>query len=212
MFEKNLTDNRLEEDEVIQKVSSFNYKNILQKIAFVVIILGFILIAVGYLLVIFFYPYYFSPKKDSLAASYSKHLSLKENAFDLYWKTVNETRIQIAMKVKTNGWAGIGFSLQGQMAPGFFLKINSIGSDVILFYFDKDGKPYLSDRYTTEKKEPSLDISYNGGESNVDLINAKRDSGFIIVEFQRNIKSSDRYDVEIKSEGATNVIWAYVRI
>lgn len=81
-----------------------------------------------------------------------------------------------------------------------------------MFYFDKDKKASLTDRYTTERKEPLLDTNLQGGSSNVELVSSKIENGFIIVEFTRDLNTGDRYDVPIKKLGPTNVIWAYVSL
>lgn len=123
MFEKNLVEEKLEDvNENLQtKPSSFNLRGFLQKLLFVLIIFGFIFISISYLILIFIYPYVLSPHRDILS-SYSNHVNLKENNFDLYWKVDNDTKIQFALKVKTMGWISIGFSLSGKMAPGKILQ------------------------------------------------------------------------------------------
>ena len=52
-----------------------------------------------------------------LLARYPNFLVLISNTYELYWKyTEGTSRLDIAVRVKTTGWVGLGVSEKGSMA------------------------------------------------------------------------------------------------
>ena len=53
---------------------------------------------------------------SELLARYPNFLVLISNTYELYWKYAEETsRLDIAVRVKTTGWVGLGVSEKGSM-------------------------------------------------------------------------------------------------
>jgi hypothetical protein len=137
--------------------------------------------------------------RKNIHSKYQNSVSFDEN-YTLFWRLTNKNKtINFAVDCKTNGWIGLGFSLHGKMSPS---------SDFFMGYFDSKGKVHFSDRYSLSRSEPQTDEEL-GGTNDFTLLNAKEESGRYIFEFSRDVVTKDRFDVPIKLEGPTNVIWAY---
>jgi hypothetical protein len=134
----------------------------------------------------------------NLNSKYNHRVQFDAN-YTLHWKLENNNKtISFAMDVKTTGWVGFGISQHGKMSPG---------SDIAICYV-KDGRGHLSDRYSLLREEPKYDTTL-GGTDDLKLVNAREHMGHTICEFTRAVHPEDRFDLPIKLEGKTNIIWAY---
>lgn len=83
----------------------------------------------------------------------------------------------------------------------------SPGSDIAICWISGQ-TGHLSDRYSLAREEPKLDIDM-GGTDNLKLIASREIGGHTICEWSRPVVSQDRFDLPVKLEGKTNIIWAY---
>jgi dopamine beta-monooxygenase len=137
--------------------------------------------------------------RRNIHAKYRNSFKFDEN-YTLLWSLSNKNKtVNFAIDCKSTGWVGFGFSLHGKMAPS---------SDFFIAYIDTKGKVHFSDRYSLKREEPKTDEEL-GGTNDFKLLTAKEENGRYIIEFSRDAITKDRFDVPIKLEGNTNVIWAY---
>ena len=77
-----------------------------------------------------------------LLARYPNFLELISNTYELYWNyTEGTSRLDIAVRVKTTGWVGLGVSEKGSM----------VNSDLAIGWVTDEGEPQIQVRFSLDK-------------------------------------------------------------
>ena len=82
-----------------------------------------------------------------LLARYPNFLELISNTYELYWNyTEGTSRLDIAVRVKTTGWVGLGVSERGNM----------VNSDLAVGWVTDEGEPQIQVRFSLDKLNGGL--------------------------------------------------------
>eukprot|EP01083_Nonionella_stella_P247985 859124_1 len=126
--------------------------------------------------------------------------------YTLRWNILNESNcnefgfnnscVEIALQVKTNGWIGIGVSKSGQMTE----------TDMIIGWIDENNKPYLQSRYTTTTRTTPIfdkDITHT-------IISFEKINNITKINFVRELFPCQSHEYIRQIEiGTTRVIYAW---
>jgi hypothetical protein len=136
-----------------------------------------------------------------LLARYPNFLVLTSKTYELYWNYTKETsRLDIAVRVKTTGWVGLGVSEKGSM----------VNSDLAVGWVTDQGETVLQDRYAGANGFPPEDTRHD-----LNLIRGEEKHGWTTLEFWRYLDTGDTGSTggvnhdRIITEGSTPVIFAY---
>ncbi|CAG0895153.1 unnamed protein product [Darwinula stevensoni] len=126
--------------------------------------------------------------------TWERHETLdRDGIVNLFWTPDLENGvITFELHVKTQGWAGLGFSANGAMP----------GSDIVVGWV-KDGQSYFSDRHAVGNELPLVDE-----RQDYELLFASEDEEGLTLRFKRPIDTCDEDDFYITSD-TWSVIYAF---
>eukprot|EP00002_Diphylleia_rotans_P000857 TRINITY_DN1045_c0_g1_i3.p1 TRINITY_DN1045_c0_g1~~TRINITY_DN1045_c0_g1_i3.p1 ORF type:complete len:897 (-),score=167.81 TRINITY_DN1045_c0_g1_i3:104-2794(-) len=104
----------------------------------------------------------------------------------MYWKIVQDTFLEVALKVKTTGWVGFGINTSGEMK----------GADMVIAWVTGSGA-VVKDYYSRAFVEPRPDSAFGGTEDLLAAI-AQEEDGYTTVKFVRRLNGTDQYDHNIR--------------
>ena len=130
---------------------------------------------------------------------YDHKSSFSGGDFELHWKVTGDT-IRMALVGRTSGWVAIG------LQPSIMMK----DADMIVGWVDAKGRPGILDSHAPEVTglhPPDTSFSPPGTNDILEY-GAAQTGGTTTVEFTRFLKTQDRYDNAIPSNGTLAFIWA----
>lgn len=128
------------------------------------------------------------------AMEYQHKLEVKDMTF--YW-TIEGDQILVQLSAQTTGWVGIGFDPEDAMG----------GADIVIGAV-KNGKFKVEDHFADRKRGHSNDKKL-GGTNDVLNTSGSEADGVTTIAFTRPLKTDDKYDKEIKTEGSYRIMLAY---
>ena len=121
--------------------------------------------------------------------------------FRLWWRTLPNARIELAMYARVSGYMSIGLSTDGSMHS------SGAGSDVMLAWVSASGAcsfGCVSDQWATARLQPSVDAA----PSSLSNVRAGFEGAYMKVSFVRAQASSDAEDRAINATGRNLLIWS----
>jgi hypothetical protein len=130
------------------------------------------------------------------SGEYSTVNTYAGGAYEIHWKT-DAMNIFIGLKVKTGGWVAVGLGAAAGM-----------NNADLIFGYVSNNQIAVSDQFSTGQFGPHQPDTVLGGSDNIQEYGGKEDSGITVIEFKRQLDTSDRFDARL-APGKNNIIWAY---
>ncbi|MBU1196695.1 MAG: DOMON domain-containing protein [Proteobacteria bacterium] len=130
----------------------------------------------------------------SFAMDYQHTLDTKDMQFS--W-TIEADQIHVQLSAKTTGWVAIGFDPESVME----------GANIIIGVA-KDDKAKIEDHYGNRKRGHENDTEL-GGTSDVLNPSGSEKDGVTTIAFTLPLKTEDKFDKEIKTEGMYRIMLAH---
>lgn len=128
------------------------------------------------------------------AMDYQHKLEVKNMQFA--W-TIEGDQIHVQLSAKTTGWVAIGFDPESAMK----------GADIIIGAV-KDDKAKIEDHYGNKKRGHASDKKLGGTNDVLDPSGFEKD-GVTTIAFTLPLKTEDKYDKEIRTQGMYRIMLAY---
>lgn len=131
---------------------------------------------------------------------YQYHYEFQGGYYTLFWSTTSD-EIFIGIKGETVGWVALGIDPETRMQ----------GADMIFGWVNESGQANLRDAMATGPTGPHPEDTDSaiGGDNNISEFNGTQDSTVTMIEFKRNLTSTDtKGDKTIPSEDSVNILWA----
>ena len=122
--------------------------------------------------------------QGSSSAMHKKY-SFDEFTLEYRWSS-DFQQIQFTISAPTNGWVALGLNTHNQLT----------GSDLTMFAVH-NGIPVLDDRYIVAPGDHKADVTL-GGKNDLRLNMQSVNPGHTILQFERDARINDRYNLTLK--------------
>lgn len=129
---------------------------------------------------------------------YPNQLILAGGSYTLYWKLEGDTA-HFGIVAKTSGWVALGIDPEKSMQ----------GADMIFGWVEAGSRVSVLDAFATGPFGPHPKDDELGGSQDVRVYGGREQDGVTVIEFERALRTKDKYDKPITPGSELKILWAY---